>query len=55
MFFNKIIQTSDLLLTTYASLYYSLQDMLSKIKEFDELEQASHPAKLTIPNSTTWK
>jgi len=34
----KVIQKSDLPLSTCASLYCSLQDMLSKIrKDFDEL------------------
>jgi len=43
-----VIQKSDLLLSTCASLYCSLQDMLSKIREsFYELEQQ---AKVSLPN-----
>ena len=41
---NKAMQKSDLLLSTCAS---SLQDCLSKITYFDELE---HQAKATLPN-----
>ncbi|XP_013783624.1 uncharacterized protein LOC106467793 [Limulus polyphemus] len=45
---SKAIQKSELLLSSCACLYSSLQDFLSKIREdFDELEQQ---AKATLPN-----
>jgi len=44
----KVIQKSDLPLSTSASLYSSFHDMLSKIREdLDELEQQTE---FTLPN-----
>ena len=45
---NEAIQISDLLLSTCANVYTSLQDIVQEIREdFDELEQQ---AKTTLPN-----
>ena len=41
---NEAIQKSDLLLSTCANLYMSLQDIVQEIREdFDELEQQAKP------------